>query len=169
VLVVAGMGGPDAVRQFLSHLPSTLRVPVLLYQHLEVGKHERLVDQLAKVSQMPVYLAVAGEAAQPGKVGVLPAGMAARKDGDSVSFSPGTLDALVRALPAADSVLVVLSGADPGLVPGANAMTAAGGQAFVQSPDTCFDAAAAQAIASNGAPAMPAAQIAGKVSARFPS
>jgi chemotaxis response regulator CheB len=29
-------------------------VPVLLYQHLEVGKHERLVEQLAKISKLPV-------------------------------------------------------------------------------------------------------------------
>jgi chemosensory pili system protein ChpB (putative protein-glutamate methylesterase) len=159
VLVVAGMGGPDAVRQFLSHLPHTLPVPVLLYQHLEV----------AKVSRMPVYLAVAGESAQPGKVAVLPAGMGADAVGDGLRFTPGPLDALVREMPAADSVLVVLSGADPSLVPAATALRNGGGQAFAQTPDSCFDATAAQSLANAGASAMPSAQIAARVAARWPA
>jgi len=169
VLVVAGMGGPDAVRQLLSHLPVTLPVPVLLYQHLEVGKHERLVDQLAKVSQMPVYLAVDGESAQAGRVAVLPAGMGARKDGDGLRFTPAGLDALVRALPARDSVLVVLSGADIGLIPAATSLRTDGGVTFTQSPDTCFDSAAAQALATQGAAALAPAQIATKVAERWPA
>jgi hypothetical protein len=167
VLVVAGMGGPDAVRQFLSHLPSTLPVPVLLYQHLEVGKHERLVDQLAKVSTLPVYLALPGESAKPGRVAVLPAGMGAARDGDGLRFTGGALDALLREMPASDSVLVVLSGADTVLIHAAGAFRTDGGTAYAQSPDTCFDAAAAQAIASQGAAAMPAAQIAEQVARRW--
>jgi hypothetical protein len=169
VLVVAGMGGPDAVRQLLSHLPATLPVPLLLYQHLEVGKHERLVDQLAKVSQLPVYLAVDGEIAKAGRVAVLPAGMGARKDGDSLRFAPGSLDALIRAMPAQDSVLVVLSGADMVLVPAASKMRTDGGVAFTQAPDTCFDSAAAQALAREGAAALAPAQIATKVAERWPA
>jgi chemotaxis response regulator CheB len=167
VLVVAGMGGPDAVRQFLSHLPATLPVPVLLYQHLEVGKHERLVDQLAKVSTLPVYLALPGDSAKPGRVAVLPAGMGAARDGDGLRFTGGALDALVREMPAADSVLVVLSGADTVLIHAASAFRSDGGTAYAQSPDACFDPAAAQALASQGADAMPPGQIAEKVAARW--
>jgi hypothetical protein len=169
ILVVAGMGGPDAVRQFLSHLPATLPVPVLLYQHLEVGKHERLVDQLAKVSRLPVYLALPGESAQAGRVGVLPAGMGAAKDGDGLRFTGGSLDALLREMPARDSVLVVLSGADTVLIHAAAAFRGDGGTAFAQSPDSCFDAAAAQAVASQGAATLPPAQIAEKVAQRWPA
>lgn len=169
VLVVAGMGGPDAVRQFLSHLPHTLPVPVLLYQHLEVGKHERLVDQLAKISRLPVYLAAAGDTAQPGKVAVLRAGLAGGMRGDSVVFADGGLDALVAGLPKGDSVVVLLSGADPALVPAAQALRSGGGQAYAQSPDSCFDAAAAQALVAQGATALPAAEIAGRVAARWPT
>ena len=168
VLVVAGMGGPDAVRQLLSHLPSTLPVPVLLYQHLEVGKHERLVDQLAKISQLPVYLAIAGQKARAGKVAVLPAGMGAKREGEALEFEESALDALVRAMPARDSVLVVLSGAPANLVPAAQALRDGGGQAFAQSPDSCFDAAAAQALVAQGAAAMPAAELAGRVATRWP-
>jgi hypothetical protein len=169
VLVVAGMGGPDAVRQFLSHLPNTLPVPVLLYQHLEVGKHERLVDQLAKVSRLPVYLALPGEQAQAGRVAVLPAGMGAARDGDGLRFTGGSLDALLREMPARDSVLVVLSGADTVLIQASVPFCGGGGTAFAQSPDSCFDAAAAQAVASQGAATMAPAQIAEKVAQRWPA
>jgi chemotaxis response regulator CheB len=67
VLILAGLGGPDAVRQLLSTLPDKLSVPVLLYQHLEVGKHERLVEQLAKISKLPVQLAREGDAPAPAR------------------------------------------------------------------------------------------------------
>jgi chemotaxis response regulator CheB len=169
VLVVAGMGGPDAVRQFLSHLPHQLPVPVLLYQHLEVGKHERLVDQLAKISRLPVYLAVAGETAQPGKVAVLRAGMAADVRGDTIVFADGSLDALVGNLPPGDSILVLLSGADPALVPAAQRLRNGGGKTIAQTPDSCFDATAAQALVEHGGTALPAAQLAGQVAARWPT
>jgi chemosensory pili system protein ChpB (putative protein-glutamate methylesterase) len=66
-------------------------------------------------------------------------------------------------------VIAVLSGADASIVPATNALVTGGGKAYVQSPDTCFDAAAAQAIASNGAPTMAPAQIAEKVRARWPA
>ncbi|MGH8030022.1 MAG: chemotaxis protein CheB, partial [Arenimonas sp.] len=169
MLVVAGMGGPDAVRQLLSHLPATLPVPVLLYQHLEVGKHERLVDQLAKVSRLPVYLAVDGESAQSGRVAVLPAGLGAERDGDGLRFTEGSLAALVRVLPAKYSVLVVLSGADPSLLDAAGSLRMDGGLTFTQSPDTCFDSLAAQALASQGAAALAPSLIAAKVAERWPA
>ena len=168
VFVVAGMGGPDAVRQFLSHLPHQMPVPVLLYQHLEVGKHERLVDQLAKVSRLPVYLAVAGESAQAGKVAVLRAGLAAEMRGERLVFADGPLDSLVAARPAGDSAVVLLSGADPSLVAAASRLRSGGGLAVAQSPDSCFDAAAAQALVAQGAAAMPASELAGRVAARWP-
>src|SRR5205085_4097305 len=115
VLVLAGLGGPDAVRQLLSSLPEALAVPVLLYQHLEVGKHERLVEQLAKISKLPVSLAKEGETPQAGRVSLLPAGMTAQ--GEGLRFSPGNLSQLIGALPPAGSMVIVLSGADVALVP----------------------------------------------------
>ena len=77
------------VRQMLSSLPESMPVPVLLYQHLEVGKHERLVEQLAKISLIPVHMAQAGASPKPGQLSVLPAGMSATADGDSIRFKPG--------------------------------------------------------------------------------
>lgn len=167
VLILAGMGGPDAVRQMLSSLPESMPVPVLLYQHLEVGKHERLVEQLAKISHIPVHLAQEGGQPKPGQLSVLPAGMSARPDGASIRFGAGNLANLVAALPAHDSVVVMLSGADASLVPAARAIDEAGGLALAQDPDSCFDPAAALALKRLGGQTYPALGLARQVASRW--
>jgi chemotaxis response regulator CheB len=170
VLILAGLGGPDAVRQLLSSLPDKLSVPVLLYQHLEVGKHERLVEQLAKISKLPVELAGDGDSPVPGRVSLLPAGMSATAlEGDiRLRFAPGALADLIAALPPRESMIVVLSGADVQLVPLIAAMKDGGGLVLAQDPEVCFDAAAAEAIRKQGAAVYPALGLAQQIRARWP-
>ena len=169
VVVLAGLGGPDAVRQLLSSLPDTLAVPVLLYQHLEVGKHERLVDQLAKISKLPVQLARDGEVAASGRVSLLPAGMSARAQGDSLVFASGALTQLLASVSPADSLVVVLSGAAAQLVPALLAVRDAGGLVLAQDPEVCFDSAAADAMQREGAAVYPALGLARQIAARWPA
>ena len=169
VLVLAGLGGPDAVRQLLSSLPERLPLPVLLYQHLEVGKHERLVEQLAKISRLPVLLAQAGATPEAGKVTLLPSGMTAVARAGALFFTPGALSDLLAALPAAQSMIVVLSGADIQLVPQIMTVKQAGGMVFAQDPQLCFDGAAAEAMKAQGATVYPALGLAQQIAARWPS
>jgi chemosensory pili system protein ChpB (putative protein-glutamate methylesterase) len=169
VLILAGLGGPDAVRQLLSTLPEKLSVPVLLYQHLEVGKHERLVEQLAKISKLPVQLARENDNAQPGRVTLLPAGMTAVANGDGLRFTPGSLSQLITALPPAGSMVIVLSGADAQLVPMILTVKEEGGSVLAQDPELCFDATAATAMRAEGAQVYPALGLARQVAARWPA
>jgi chemotaxis response regulator CheB len=168
VVILAGLGGPDAVRQLLSSLPEQLSVPVLLYQHLDVGKHERLVDQLAKISRLPVQLAREGASPAAGTVWLLPANMTAGAHGDSLVFEPGVLAQLIAALPPEGSMVVVLSGADPQLVPMILEMGEAGGLVLAQDPEVCFDAAAAEAMQRQGAAVYPALGLARQIATRWP-
>ena len=167
VVIFAGLGGPDAVRQVLSSLPDKLPVPVLLYQHLEVGKYDRLVEQLAKVSRLPVELARAGDTPASGHVCVLPAGITIRADGSSLRFESGPLNQLIPALPASASIVVFLSGADATLVPAAVAMRDAGGLTFAQDPEVCFDPSAALAMQHGGAAVYPAIGLARQIASRW--
>lgn len=154
LLVFAGLGGPDAVRQLLSALPPTLPVPVLLYQHLDTGKHDRLVGQLAKASKLPLDLAVEGKLAFSGRVAVLPPGVGVRfVDGNFTFTRADDLSSLVSALPPADSVVLMLSGAAPAVVPAVRALQAAGAQVLAQTPASCFDATASEAVLAAGAQA----------------
>ncbi|MCM2355238.1 MAG: hypothetical protein NDI68_00940 [Arenimonas sp.] len=168
LLVLAGLGGPDAVRQLLAGLPPTLPVPVLLYQHLDTGKHDRLVDQLAKASQLPLDLAVEGKLAFPGRVSVLVPGLGARFEDGSLQFTAGgQLADVVAALPAAESGVLVLSGADPTLVPAVLKLMAEGGLVLAQDPAACFDPTAADAVQRAGATAATPADLAARVSQRW--
>lgn len=167
VIILAGLGGPDAVRQMLASLPDKMPVPVLLYQHLEVGKHERLAEQLAKISKLPVVLAEEGTFAQPGKLFVLPAGMTAANEMRTLRFVVGPLADLFVALTPADSVVVMLSGADASLVPPVMQLLNAGAVAMAQDPDSCFDPAAAQIMARQGAPTYPALGLSQKIAERW--
>ena len=169
VVILAGLGGPDAVRQLLSSLPESLSVPVLLYQHLEVGKHERLVEQLAKISKLPVVLALDGGAPEGGKVTLLPAGLSAQASDGNLSFSAGTLASLLFAVSAPDSMVIVLSGADAQLVPAILAVRDGGGLVLAQDPEVCFDSAAADAMQRQGAPVYPALGLARQIAARWPA
>ncbi|MBW8367721.1 MAG: hypothetical protein K0M70_07685, partial [Arenimonas sp.] len=161
LLVIAGLGGPDAVRQLLSALPPTLRVPVLLYQHLDTGRHERLLGQLAKASQLPLDLAVEGKIAFSGRVGVLPPGMGvAHNQGSFVYVAVPALADLASALPASESVVLLLSGADPSVVPAVLALHNGGGMVLAQDPESCFDATAAGLLIDAGAIAASPAELA---------
>ncbi|OGT57751.1 MAG: hypothetical protein A3E01_03230 [Gammaproteobacteria bacterium RIFCSPHIGHO2_12_FULL_63_22] len=169
VVILAGLGGPDAVRQLLSSLPESLSVPVLLYQHLEVGKHERLVEQLAKISKLPVVLALDGGSPEGGKVTLLPAGLSAQASDGNLSFSAGTLASLLVAVSAPESMVIVLSGADAQLVPAILAVRDGGGLVLAQDPEVCFDSAAADAMQRQGAPVYPALGLARQIAARWPA
>jgi chemosensory pili system protein ChpB (putative protein-glutamate methylesterase) len=162
VAIFSGMGGPDAVRQLLSALPDQFPAPVLLYQHLEVGKYDRLVEQLAKVSKLPVVLAHAGTAPERGHVNVIPAGVTVGNANGVLNFEAGSLDSLIPAL-SSGSVLVFLSGADASFVPAAEALRASGGRALAQDPELCFDPTAALALQQAGAPVYPAIGLARQI------
>lgn len=168
VVVLAGLGGPDAVRQLLASLPPELPAPVLLYQHLEVGKHERLVDQLAKITKLPVVLAQAGGSPEGGKVSILPGGMTATAQDDRLVFSQGELSSLLMSVPPRESMIIVLSGADPALVPTILEVRDAGGTVLAQDPEVCFDAAAAEALQGQGADVLPALGLARRIADRWP-
>ena len=167
LLVLAGLGGPDAVRQLLAALPVNLPLPVLLYQHLDTGKHDRLVGQLSKASQMPLDLAQEGKLAFPGRVVVLPPGMAVRRDGNNLAFASGGLADVLEALPPAESGVLVLSGADPALVAAVIEIHAAGGLVLAQDPSGCFDPTAAEAVAQAGAASGAPADLAARIVERW--
>ncbi len=151
VLILAGMGGPDAVRQLLKALPDTLNVPVLLYQHLEVGKHDRLVAQLQKVSNLPVYLAVQGQTAEPGQVAVMSVGVGLDLVENELFFGGAdSQQELVATLPAKHSVVIVLSGAAYETAAEAAYVQSQGGLALAQDPTNCFEPAASDALVKLG-------------------
>lgn len=170
VVLLAGIGGPDAVRQFLGALPSGFGRPVVIRQRLDGGKHDRLVRQLQRATSLPVQLAEAGKALESGHVYILPDGLSAEtgEDDGPARFAPATGDVPpLMGLPGADSGLIVLSGADPAFVPGILVAREQGALVAGQSPDDCFDPAAASAVIAGGGHRGTPAELASRVSTRW--
>jgi chemosensory pili system protein ChpB (putative protein-glutamate methylesterase) len=147
VLILAGIGGPDAVRQILTALPAGFPRAVLISQRLDGGRYDRLVQQMARAATLPVHLAEAGKELQAGNVYIVPPELGI-DGGHGLRFAPGF--SLLDALPADDSAVLLLSGADPAIVDAALSHAARGALVAGQSPDGCYDAAAPMALTARG-------------------
>lgn len=172
VLLLAGLGGPDAVRQFLAGLPEFMPVPVVVRQHLDAGNHDRLLVQLARATRIPTVLAIAGQRLMANHVYVLPnrVGIVPR---EPVGFSFAAIEdesvGLVAPLAAAraDLSAFVLSGASERDAQALAALASSGAQILAQDPEACFDAAGPRAIVNAGLPVADPAGLAARARKRW--
>ncbi|WP_133477520.1 chemotaxis protein CheB [Cognatilysobacter segetis] len=164
VLVLAGIGGPDAVRQLLGGIPARFERAILIRQRLDGARYDKLVAQLQRASALPVSLAEAGTVPQRGHIYIL---------GDDVgldakgAFATASGDTLLRQLPAVGSAVIVLSGADPSLTDAVAALAGQGTFVGAQAPDGCYDAAAADAVAARGGTRAPPSELAAMLAGRW--
>lgn len=149
VLIMAGIGGPDAVRQLLGALPEGFPRAVLVQQRLDGGHYDKLVAQMQRATTLPVKLASTGDALQAGTVYILPPTLGVHENGRGLAFNDAPAD-LLASLPANDSAVLLLSGADPAQVDTVMKMAAAGTLVAGQALDGCYDVAAPAALASRG-------------------
>ena len=169
VVIAAGVGGPDAVRQLLGGLPAGFPRPVLLRQRIEGGQYDKLVRQMQRATQLPVALAQPGDPLQAGTVHVLADGIDVQDAPVGLVFAAIDGQPSFAALVPGDSALLLLSGADPALVDRALALSLAGGLALGQSPDNCFDPAASNALVARGGAALGLAGLPLKQLQRWPA
>lgn len=66
--LVASTGGPPALADVLSKLPTDLPVPLVIAQHITDGFTPGMVRWLSAVTRLPVRIATEGERLEPGKV-----------------------------------------------------------------------------------------------------
>ena len=165
VLVLAGIGGPDAVRQLLGALPPGFARPVLVQQHLDGARYDKLVAQMQRATALPVQLAEAGQPAQAGSVYIMPPAVGIDFDPTGIRFNAG--GDVLAALPSADSAVLLLSGSDPGQVDAAMKHSWAGALVAGQAADGCYDAAASSALAARGGDTAPAIELAQRLAERW--
>ena len=167
VLILSGLGGPDAVRQLLGALPSGFTRPVLVRQHLDGGRYDRLVTQLQRATALPVELAEPDQLAMPGTVYILPDAVGATSAEDGIRFCGNPEETVLAALPSADSAVLLLSGSDPTHVEAVMAHGDAGALVAGQAADGCYDPAASNALAARGGDVASPAALASRLSARW--
>lgn len=74
VLIGASTGGLKVLEEMFPHLP-VLKAAVIIIQHITPFIDQAFVTSLARVSKMPVMLAVEGQNLQPGQVYLAPGGV----------------------------------------------------------------------------------------------
>lgn len=146
VLLLAGIGGPDAVRRVLAGLPEDFQRPVLVQLRLDGGRYANLVKQMARATVLPVALADPGQPLLAGNVYILPDAIGLELSGAGLSFSADQND-LLSVMPPARSAVLMLSGADAALVPQVLAFAGKGGWVAGQIGEGCYDPAAASQLA----------------------
>jgi chemosensory pili system protein ChpB (putative protein-glutamate methylesterase) len=166
VLVLAGIGGPDAVRQLLGALPGAFPRAVLVQQRLDGGHYDKLVAQMQRATALPVRLAVAGDALQSATVYILPPTLGVQESGQGLVFTDSPVD-LLLALPAGDSAVLMLSGSDPGQVDAVMKLGAGGALIAGQALDGCYDVAAPAALVSRGGQAGKPQELARRLAERW--
>nr|WP_216653227.1 chemotaxis protein CheB [Stenotrophomonas maltophilia] len=167
LLVLAGIGGPDALRRLLGALPASLSVPVLVHMRLDGGRYGNLVKQMSRVSPLPVQLAEAGQHAVPGEVHVLADDIGVRAASDGLHFQSDANGVSLASLPAEHTALVLLSGADLAHVGPALDLAAAGAWVAGQVGEGCYDPAAATAVVAAGMVAGEPQELAQAIAARW--
>ncbi|MBA3486455.1 MAG: hypothetical protein H0T88_04565, partial [Lysobacter sp.] len=167
VLILGGLGGPDAVRQLLGAIPVGFTRPVLVQQRLEGGRYDRLVTQLQRATKLTVMLAEPAHTAEPGTVYILADTVGATSSDDGIRFSADASDTVMAALPSSDSAVLLLSGSDLALVDAALVHSRAGALVLGQSAEGCYDASASSALAARGGDVAAPAALARRLSARW--
>ncbi len=169
VLVMAGIGGPDAIRRLLAALPSHFPLPLLVQLRLDGGRYANLVKQIARVSALPVLLAEADEPVCAGHVYILPEDIGVRSvDVAGLRFVVQAAGAcVVDGLPAAHSAVLLLSGSDPQHLDTVLALAEQGAWVAGQSGEGCYDPTAATQLILRGHPGGEPVQLAQALCARW--
>lgn len=150
VVILAGIGGPDAARQLLAGLPGDFPRPLVLRQALDGGQYDKLARQMQRATPLQVELAQSQQHLQAGHVYVLPDGLDVVADADGPVFAAVEGAPTFAGLPAGDSALLLLSGAGLETVDLALAMRLGGALVYGQAPETCFDPSASHALIARG-------------------
>ncbi|QZY57296.1 chemotaxis-specific protein-glutamate methyltransferase CheB [Crassaminicella profunda] len=67
-------GGPSVLQTIFSKLPSNIKIPILVVQHIAPGFLNGLIDWLSKFTTYPIHIASQGEVVLPGHIYFAPDG-----------------------------------------------------------------------------------------------
>ncbi len=152
VVIGASTGGPPALQEILSKLPSGLNAAFLVVQHMPVGFTASLSERLNNLSSLEVSEAFDGDCLRPGKCLIAPSGrhMTLHNEGEPcvrLSKSPGdslhrpSVDILMESAAKAMGIRVIgviLTGMGSDGARGIKAIHDAGGRTIAQNEESCI-------------------------------
>lgn len=182
LLIGCSTGGPDALSRVLEELPGTLRVPVLVVQHMPPLFTTMFAERLNRVSALTVREGIDGDTPVAGEVLVAPGGFHMRirrtagvvrvhlDEGPQENFVRPAVDALFRSaveLYGGAATALILTGMGSDGMLGCQALADHGGQVVVQDEASSVVWGMPGAVATAGFAhhVLPLEDIAGKVAA----
>lgn len=170
VVVLAGVGGMDALRHFFSALPNFFQYPIIIAMALDTVQCANLVRQMQRISQLPVSLAKIGEVARAQHVFVLPSDIGLGVQLSQLFFDRyHSLATWLQSIPIHQSAILMLSGASTTAVATVLSLHAKGVWVAGQSPAGCYDSTAATELISHGCPSGDPAQLATMLTSLLPT
>lgn len=159
----ASIGGPEAVREFLSHMPKNCPALFLLAQHMGAEFMDIMAQQLVRSTVLTVRTPSHGERVGHGDIVVVPTTHRLRVDREGVV----TLEALNAGdqpnSPSIDQVVedvadrfgaragvIVFSGMAEDAAQGARHLAAKGGKVYAQDPETCVISSMVDGVIETG-------------------
>jgi two-component system chemotaxis response regulator CheB len=165
ICIAASTGGPSAIQKLIAELPESLRVPIIIVQHMPIGFTRPFADRLNALSHYTVREARDGETLRRRHVYVAPAGKHATvESGEDAqviriteaaagNFHLPSADVVFESAAAAvgDKLLaVVLTGMGEDGARGAEAVRAAGGCVLAESNESAVVFGMPRAVIERG-------------------
>lgn len=146
----ASLGGPDALKRFLSALPEDIPAAFVVAQHLGANFVSLLAEQLNRVCRLNVMTPREGHMFQHRDVIIAPVGQHLRFNpignveldelSETYNYSP-SIDLVLRDITdrfGVNAGAIIFSGMGDDGRRGSEYLQAKGGQVWVQSPDSCM-------------------------------
>jgi len=155
----ASLGGPDALKRFLSEIPGDLPVTFIVAQHLGENFVSLLAEQLDRYTEFSVIVPKLGHVARHHEVLVTPTdkrlvinpiGAVEYKESSKMTnYSPSINDAIndVAIRYKEKSGAIIFSGMCDDGVEGCKALIAKGAKVWVQNPESCVISAMPESVA----------------------
>ncbi|SFN17862.1 Chemotaxis response regulator CheB, contains REC and protein-glutamate methylesterase domains [Dokdonella immobilis] len=159
----ASIGGPEAVREFLSHMPKNCPALFLLAQHMGAEFMDIMAQQLVRSTVLTVRTPSHGERVGHGDIVVVPTTHRLRVDREGVitleTLNAGDLpnspsiDQVVEDVAdrfGARAGVIVFSGMAEDAAQGSRHLAAKGGKVYAQDPDTCVISSMVDGVIETG-------------------
>lgn len=173
----ASLGGPDALKRFLIHIPAELPVAFVVAQHLGENFVSLLAEQLDRYTEFNVVVAKEGHVVRHHEVLISPTdkrllinpiGAIEFEDiTTTTKYTPSINDTIsgIAARYKSNAGAIIFSGMCDDGVEGCENLVSKGGQVWLQSTESCVISAMAESVAKkvaidyNGTPEMLAEQL----------
>lgn len=155
----ASLGGPDALKRFLMHIPEDLPVAFIIAQHLGENFVSLLAEQLDRYTKFKVFIPKAGHVVRHKEVLITPTdkrlvinpiGAVEFKDiTGSTKYTP-SINLMISDVASRyknNAGAIIFSGMCDDGVDGCKTLVTKGGQVWVQDPESCVISAMPESVA----------------------